>query len=266
MMPKHLLLMGLCVLPVLSCGGAGPVTAQGPAGPAAPGGPPGAPAARLLVVTHTEGFRHDSIPAAEDALRTIGTESGLFQTEFARTGEEVRARLAPSALAGVDAVFFANTTGNIGIPDMAAFLDWIRGGRAFLGAHSATDTYHDAPAFIEMIGGEFETHGRIVEAEVRVNEPAHPAVAHLAPRFTMTDEWYRFTNLGPGRVVLLSFDRVPPDGVGPAGQPADLPLAWHRSYGAGRVFYTAIGHRQEVWADARFRRHLLEGIRWALAR
>jgi uncharacterized protein len=34
--------------------------------------------------------------------------------------------------------------------------------------------------------------------------------------------------------------------------------------GAGRVFYTALGHRPEVWADDRFRLHLLEGIRWAL--
>lgn len=229
--------------------------------PAAPARP--APA-RLLVVTHTAGFRHDSIPAAEAALRAIGEESGLFTAEFARTGPEVAARLTPAGLAGVQAVFFANTTGSLGIADMGAFLGWIRAGHAFLGAHSAADTYHDAPEFLAMLGGEFVTHGAVVEAEVRVSDPGHPAVAHLAPRFRIADEWYRFRDTAADRTVLLSFDRVPPDGVGAAGEPADLPLAWHKPYGGGRVFYTALGHRAEVWDDPRYRRHLREAIRTSL--
>lgn len=252
------------VLSLAGCGRepAGTQVAQAPGAPA-PSGPGGA---RLVVVTHTEGFRHDSIPSAESALREIGLDSGLYQAEFCRSADEVRHCLSSDGLRDVDAVFFANTTGNIGIPDMRAFLDWVAGGKAVLGAHSATDTYHDSPEFIEMIGGEFETHGKIVEAEVFVNDSSHPAVAHLAPRFQMTDEWYRFKNLAPDRQVLLSFDRVPPDGIGTAGDPADLPLAWHKSHGSGRVFYTALGHRSEVWDDPRFRQHLLEAIRWALGR
>jgi type 1 glutamine amidotransferase len=66
--------------------------------------------------------------------------------------------------------------------------------------------------------------------------------------------------------VLLSFDRNPPDGLGTPGEAADLPLAWHKPYGSGRVFYTALGHGANVWNDPRFRTHLLEGIRRALAR
>jgi uncharacterized protein len=229
--------------------------------------PPSGPApAHLLVVTHTAGFRHDSIPAAEAALRTIGTDSGLFHVEFCRTADEVRNRLTTAGLATVDAVFFANTTGNLGIPDMAAFLAWIAGGKAFLGAHSASDTYHESPEFLAMLGGEFDTHGSIVEAELRVNEPSNPAVAHLAPRFRMTDEWYRFRSAGSGLTILLSFDRNPPDGLGAAGDPVNLPIAWQKTHGSGRVFYTALGHRSEVWDDVRFRTHLREAARWALGR
>ena len=236
---------------------------------ASPGPTPGpspAPAARLLVVTHTTGFRHDSIPAAEEALRQTGIQSGLFTTEFCRTAEDVRVRLTPSGLTGVDAVFFANTTGNLGIPDLQAFLDWIASGKGFLGSHSASDTYHDAPSYLTMLGGEFVTHGAIVEAEVRVSEPANPAVAHLAPSVRLSDEWYRFQLMGPGRTVLLKFDRNPPDGLGTAGEAVDLPLAWQKAHGSGRVFYTALGHRQEIWEDARFRKHLLEAVRWAMGR
>ena len=227
-------------------------------------GLPGAPA-RLLVVTHTAGFRHDSIAAAEQVLTQLGRESGVFTTEFSRTAEEVRTRLTPSGLGGIDAVFFANTTGNLGIPDVQAFVDWIADGKGFLGAHSASDTYHDAPAYLEMLGGEFINHGSIVEAEVRVSEAANPAVAHLAPSFRIGDEWYRFRAIG-SKTVLLKFDRNPPDGLGNAGEAADLPLAWQKPHGSGRVFYTALGHRGEVWQDARFRTHLLEAIRWATRR
>jgi type 1 glutamine amidotransferase len=218
------------------------------------------------VVTHTAGFRHDSIPAAETALQVIGAESGLYQTEFCRTADEVGTRLTPAALASVDAVFFANTTGDLGIPDVSAFLAWIAGGKAFLGAHSASDTYHESQAYLEMLGGEFQTHGSIVEAELRINDAAHPSVAHLSPRVRLTDEWYRFRLMGAGRTVLLSFDRNPPDGIGTAGDAVDLPLAWHKPFGSGRVFYTALGHRQEMWTDPRFRTHLREAIRWALGR
>jgi uncharacterized protein len=231
-----------------------------------PPGPSGTAPARLLVVTHTAGFRHDSIPTAENVLRQIGTESGLYETEFARTADDVRSRLTTSGLAGVDAVFFANTTGDLGIGDLNAFLGWIAGGKAFLGAHSASDTYHGSPDYIAMLGGEFTTHGAIVEAEVRVNEPTHPAVSHLAPRFRMTDEWYRFRGDRSSLTVLLSFDRNPADGVGSAGDAVDLPLAWQKSFGSGRVFYTALGHRSEIWEDPRFRQHIREGIRWALRR
>ena len=30
-------------------------------------------------------------------------------------------------------------------------------------------------------------------------------------------------------------------------QPYGWPLAWTRSFGAGRVFYTALGHEEGVW-------------------
>jgi uncharacterized protein len=223
------------------------------------------PAKRLLVVTHTAGFRHSSIAMAEATLATLGVTSGLYTTEFCRTEADVRARLTTAGLASIDAVFFANTTGNLGIPDVTVFLAWIADGHAFLGAHSASDTYHDSPGYLEMLGGEFVTHGAIVEAEIRVDDPSDPSVAHLSPRFRITDELYRFAGVSRGGVhALLSMDRVPADGVGDAGAAADLLMAWRKDYGRGRIFYTALGHREEVWQDARFQQHLLGGLCWAL--
>ena len=249
----------LVIAGILACGSGGTL----PAAPTAP--PPATAAKKLLVVTHTAGFRHDSIPTAETTLQEIGRASGLFEVEFCRTAADVKRLLTRDSLATFDAVFFANTTGDIGIPDLPAFLQWISSGGGFVGAHSASDTYHESAEFIEMIGGEFKDHGTIVETEVRVDDPSHPSVAHLAPRFTITDELYRFNRFNADRVRrLLTLDRNPTDGVGETGAPADLPMAWHRTLGEGRVFYTAFGHRQEVWRDPRFQQHIREAIRWVL--
>jgi type 1 glutamine amidotransferase len=167
----------------------------------------------------------------------------------------------------MDAVVFANTTGDLGVPDLSALLDWVAAGHGFAGMHSASDTYHDAPAYLEMLGNEFETHGDQAEVEAVVESPSHPAVAHLAPRYRVFDEIYRFRRNNRGTVMpLLTLDRFPQDGLPGAGQPGDLPLAWTRVHGAGRVFYTALGHRDELWRDARYQQHVLGGIRWALGR
>jgi type 1 glutamine amidotransferase len=233
--------------------------------PSGPGSAAARRPARVLVVTHTAGFRHTSIPVAEAVITQIGERTGLYRTELCRTADDVRRLLTRDGLREVDAVFLANTTGNLGVPDLGAFLDWIRGGRALLGAHSAADTYHDEPRFLEMLGAEFREHGRQAEVEVRVENRDHPAVAHWPPRFRVFDEIYHFTRNNRGQVtMLLSLDRHPPDGLPGAGTPGDLPLAWVKEYGAGRVFYTALGHREDVWENPAFQAHLAGAIRWAL--
>jgi uncharacterized protein len=242
------------LLALWGCGGHAPTAASG-----------STPAKRLLVVSFTAGFRHSSIPIAETTLQAIGLSSGLYSTDFCRTQADVTALLTPSGLRPYDGVFFANTTGNLGIPDLRAFLDWIAAGHAFVGAHSASDTYHEAPEYLAMLGGEFATHGDIAEADIKVDDPSDPSVAHLAPRFRITDELYRFAQNNRAQVhVLMSMDRNPADGVAQPGAAVDLPMAWHSAYGSGRVFYTALGHREEVWQDSRFQQHLLGALKWAL--
>ena len=244
------------------------VCAAGCGGGSTPTGPsPGPAASRVLVVTHTEGFRHSSIAVAETTIEQLGRTSGLYATSFCRTAADVRTLLTPAALSGIDAVIFANTTGSLGVPDLGAFVDWVASGRGFVGIHSALDTYRDAPTYLEMVGNEFETHGDQAEVEAIVESPGHPAVAHLGSGYRVFDEIYRFVRNNRTAVTpLLTLDRFPRDGLPRAGEPADLPLAWGRAHGAGRVFYTALGHRDELWRDPAYQQHVLGGIRSVLAR
>jgi uncharacterized protein len=228
--------------------------------------PPAAPA-RLLVVSHTTGFRHPSIDVAGPVLARAGRDSGAFTTIACATAADVARLLTREALANADGVVFLHTTGNLGIPDLPAFLDWIAAGHGFAGIHSAADTYHDAPGYLAMLGNQFETHGAQAEVDAVVEAPAHPATAHLGTRYRVFDEIYRFVRNNRGEVTpLLTLDRYPDDGLARAGTPGDLPLAWTRLHGSGRVFYTALGHREELWQDPTYVRHVVDGIRWALNR
>jgi type 1 glutamine amidotransferase len=42
----------------------------------------------------------------------------------------------------------------------------------------------------------------------------------------------------------------------------DYAIAWTNQYGKGRVFYTALGHRDEVWRDPRYQQHVIGGLRF----
>jgi type 1 glutamine amidotransferase len=172
--------------------------------------------------------------------------------------------LTASALANVDGVFFANTTGNLGITDLNAFFAWIRAGHPFLGAHSASDTYHDSPDYIDMLGAEFETHGDQTTVDLAVEDRTHPSTSALPVPYRVFDEIYEFRpNPRSRATILLSLDRHPLDGHADAGKAGDFPIAWYRQYGSGRVFYTALGHREDVWTSPTFQQHLLGALRWA---
>ncbi len=228
---------------------------------------------KILVVTHTTGFRHaDSIPVAEKVIAELGQSNDLFDTNYCRNGDDVKRMLTPAGLKPYDGVFFANTTGNLGISDLRAFLNWIRDGKAFMGAHSAGDTYHPKDVggdsgFIDMIGCEFKTHGAQTAVDAIVEDPKHPAVKHLPPVWNIHDEIYIFQLNNRATVhTLLAMDKYPNDRSPDANKPGDHLLAWCKKYGKGKVFYTALGHRVDVWNNPDYQKHLLGGIKWALGK
>ncbi len=216
--------------------------------------------ARLLVVTVTKGYHHESIPKLTERIEGLGKQSGLFTVDTAGTDAELAAKTTPAALKAYDGVVFNNTTGDLPLADREAFLAWIESGKALVGIHAAADTFHGWPAFIALLGAEFDYHRDQAKVQVLVDDPKHPATEGLVPPIELFDEIYLYKNFDRSRVhMLLHLDRHPN-----TGEPGYYPIAWTREAGKGRVFYTAPGHRDEVVAADWFGRHLLGGIRWAL--
>ena len=223
---------------------------------------------RVLVVTATKGFRHSSIATAENVIATLGRTSGDYTVvDFVRGGAdgkddaEVAAKLSLANLKGIDAVIFANTTGDLAIPDKDGFIRWVEDGHALIGMHSCSDTFHGYPPFYGLVGGLFLTHGAQVSVDMYNQDRSHPANQHLGDTWTMFDEIYEFKEFHRDRVHgLLTLDKHPQN-----RQPGDYPVAWCKDLkGGGRMFYTSLGHREDVWTSEAYQKHILGGIRWGL--
>lgn len=182
--------------------------------------------------------------------------------------------MAIEKLKQYDGYVFANTTGDLMLPDREGFINLIEEGRAFVAMHSGSDTYHPFRRYVDMLGGEFETHKAQVEVQPVAHDPKHPAVKPLPDGFKVMDEIYIIKSFEKAKVHgLLGLNAHPNDGT-----EGYFPIAWCKSYGKGRVFYTSLGHREDVWdptwnpaqrknspeiAQA-YQEHVLNGIRWAL--
>jgi type 1 glutamine amidotransferase len=221
---------------------------------------------QVLVISLTKGFGHGSIPVGEETIKMLGEKTGLWEVDFVRTDEEMAQKMTAPALKKYHLVFFNNTTGDLPLPDRQALLDWVKAGGGVVGSHAATDTFRVTnespgwPDYIDLIGAQFIGHGAQVEVECIVEDAKHPATKDLPSKFKITDEIYLFKDFSRSKVRgLITLDKEPN-----SREPGDYPIAWVRTYGKGRVFYTSLGHRDDVWTNDLFQKHLVGGMKWAL--
>lgn len=214
---------------------------------------------RILFLTHSAGYRHDSIAAARQSLETLAPE------RFEITSTEDLSFLTADRLKDFQAIFFF-TSGELAIDEQqkADLLQFIRNGGGFAGAHSATDTLYTWPEYGELIGAYFDGHPWVGQTDIDIEDPDHPVNKDLGNTFRILDEIYKFRDFSRDRVRVLMTLR---SSVGdrPANKPEyplDSALAWCRSFGKGRVFYTALGHFDETWRDPRIRKMLLHMLGW----
>lgn len=201
------------------------------------------------------------------------SEVKAARENYDRAIKESLAKLSPDNLKKFDAVIFANTTGDLPLPDKQGFIDWVANGGAFIAMHSGSDTFHGFRPFIDMLGGEFETHHAQVSVDAINRDKEHPATRHFGDKFTVFDEIYLIKSYDQKKVhELLSLDAHPNTKV-----PGHHAVSWCKEYGKGKVFYTSLGHREDVWDPTEpnrktnpkevaldYNKHLVGGIKWAL--
>jgi type 1 glutamine amidotransferase len=247
------------------------------------------PKKKLLFYTHSAGFQHSCIalgkkgePSHADKIMTALAEKHGFDVVCSKDGR----LFIPETIKQYDAFLFETTedltkSGTDGQPPMPvegkqALLDAVKAGKGFLACHCGADTFHspayksnrrwenDEPdkidPYIAMVGGEFAGHGAQQKAWMRVADKKFPGIGD-GKDFELTEEWYSLKNFAPDMHVILvqdtegmkNFDYERPK----------YPATWARMHGKGRVFYTSMGHREDVWSSDMFQNLLLGALSWA---
>jgi uncharacterized protein len=251
---------------------------------------------KILFFSKSSGFEHDMIKvkdgepsAAEKVLAELGRKNN-WEFTFTKDGS----LFTPENIAKYDAFFFY-TTGDLTEPGSdknppmspegkAAFLEAIHNGKGFIGTHSAADTFHSpggkesgaarwkldgdqADPYVKMLGAEFIIHGSQQKAHQIVVDKSFPGMDAVPDDFGPLEEWYSLKDFQPNLHVLLVQDTstMKKDGDNrKAYDRPNYPSTWARSYGQGRVFYTNMGHREDVWSNPVFQSVLTGGINWAV--
>jgi type 1 glutamine amidotransferase len=227
----------------------------------------------------------DQPSVAQRTLEELAGKNG-FTVTHTKDGSV----FTPEGLAGYDGFIFF-TSGDLTTPGIDknppmppegkdTLLKAVASGKAFIGIHQATGTFYspgdrwqanttDVDPYIQMVGGEFIMHGVQQQARVRCTDSQFPGLTDckaIHDSFDLMEEWYSYKNLGKDLHVLLAVETwsLKNTGKDSVYRRPSYPNTWVRRQGKGRVFYTGLGHRDDVWASARFQNLLVGGIRWAL--
>jgi type 1 glutamine amidotransferase len=214
---------------------------------------------RVLIHTLRTGFSHPSTEAAAQVLGEVLIASGFTVQVGQDPGVFTDRGLAPFKV-----VVMAQTSGvTLGCDPSSidALVRFVRGGGGLVGFHAASDVGYPADSpYVALIGGKFNGHPGNVRAAPCRAAGAHPSVSRLPAPFVIRDEIYVFSAFNAANQVVLT--------CGASGGQEQLPTAWYRHEGAGRVFYSGLGHGVDLWAPGGplVKDHLLPAILWAAAR
>ncbi|BGP13267.1 hypothetical protein JCM10213_004963 [Rhodosporidiobolus nylandii] len=236
-----------------------------------------------LLAVKTLGYRHASIPAAQDALRQIAANTSLYTPTFS----EDESLFTEEQLAPFKAIVFLSNSEEVLTQDgQAAFKQWLTTGGSLVGLHAGTACLFNDTAFGTAMGSWFDYHPDISNATF-LKVMKHETIDMLPDRYNTYEEVHHFRS-DPRDVnctVLLTYDpdsfSDPQAGTRPYYQGTPPPSAWFRegqnvdltngtaglspATMTGRTWFTSLGHEISTWSNPIHLAHVEAGMRWALA-
>ena len=216
-------------------------------------------------VVHRQG---DQLSHSGKILTELGRKNG-FDVECSKDG-----RIFDGDFERYDLLVFY-TCGDLSLPSVTKappmsaqgkkrLVEAVAAGKPFVGIHSACYWGRQAGAedpYLQMVGANFIAHGAQQESTMLVTSPGFPGAEGLGKSFRLNDEWYAMKDFADDVHVILAEDNT--GMTGPMYQRPPFPSTWARKHGKGRVFFTAMGHREDVWTNPVFQQILLGGMAWA---
>ena len=231
------------------------------------------------------GYQHDVISHALATIERLGYESGAYDT-FIRTDSQPITKHGITFQTGTgiatgeqflahdlnyyDAIFFFGVREiELTAEQRADLLSFVRDdGKGFVATHSAITGFFSWPEFGELIGGRFDEHPwGVTDAKVIVDDSRFPGFKDFPTPVVVRDEHYQLKDFSREKLrVLAHIDPASVDLKQPLVHRTDrdFPVAWAKSYGAGRVFYSTLGHEPELWDTPFVQQMYFNAIRWAV--
>jgi putative membrane-bound dehydrogenase-like protein len=151
------------------------------------------------------------------------------------------------------AIMLYNNHTTISRPQLTALMKFVSDGGGLVVLHCASASFGNSEEFIRLVGAAFKSHGTGTFGVTRVAEN-HPVVKGV-PTWESWEETYVHTKHNPIDRTVLEVRR---------DNGHDEPWTWVRTYGKGRVFYTAWGHDERTWLQPGFQQLVERGVRWSI--
>lgn len=166
-----------------------------------------------------------------------------------------------AVMGAVDLIVPIWTMGTIGDAALSGLLTAVREGAGIAGWHGTMgDSFRDRTEYQFMVGGQWVAHpGNTIDYTVNIIDHDDPITAGIAD-FPMRSEQY-YMHVDPSNHVLATTTFSGQDAPWIAG--TVMPVVWKRIYGAGRVFYSSLGHNRQDLEVPQVKEILRRGMLWA---
>ena len=202
---------------------------------------------QLLVFVGTEGIYHDHVGNGQFLTALLNDTDG-FDATFSRDYG-----VLADGLDRYDTVLFYTDVGELTATQEAGLLNYIRTGGGFFGLHTAAASFREAEGYHGMLNGFFNGHSPYMDFTVTVDDSEHPITEGLTD-FEVTDELY-YLKRDPtaSHPLMHAYDETKEE---------THVMAFHHTYGEGRVFYFALGHDMAVLENPSFQTVIRRGALW----
>ncbi|MBC8079878.1 MAG: ThuA domain-containing protein [Gorillibacterium sp.] len=157
-------------------------------------------------------------------------------------------------LKNLDLIVLSWTMGTITAEQLNPLLEAVKSGVGIAGCHGGLgDSFRNETEFQYMVGGQWVAHpgNDGVRYTVRIKDKNHPIMAGLEDFEVVSEQYYMHVDPANKVLAVSNFGDV------------EMPVAWTKAYGEGKVFYCSLGHQANIVDMPETKRMMRQGMLWA---
>ncbi len=168
-------------------------------------------------------------------------------------------------LKSLDIIIPVVTGSTITKEQLDPLIEAVASGVGIAGCHGGmADSFRQAVEYQFMVGGQWVAHpgGDGVKYMMNVKKSSSSPIVNGIDDFEVCSEQY-YLHVDPAVEVLMTTRYPVVDWYHSTNGAVDVPMMWTKMWGYGRVFYSALGHHDDIFDQYEARETMLRGMLWA---